>query len=95
VSFYFGEIDRAAFRAKFGVGLEDAFSEEITFLLERGLMEWTDTKLRLTPLGAESVNGVIALFFAPSLQAYLLERDPDRAEDMQRSRTQALRVAGM
>ncbi len=94
VSFYFGEIDRAAFRAKFGVSLEDAFREEIAFLLERGLMEWTETKLRLTPLGAESVNGVIALFFAPSLQAYLLERDPERAEDMHRSRTQALRVAG-
>jgi hypothetical protein len=40
------------------------------------------------------VNGVIALFFAPSLQAYLLERDPDHAQDMQRSRVQALRVAG-
>ncbi len=94
VSFYFGEIDRAAFRAKFGVSLEEAFRDEITFLLARGLMEWTETKLRLTPLGAESVNGVIALFFAPSLQAYLLERDPDYAEDMQRSRAQALRVAG-
>jgi oxygen-independent coproporphyrinogen-3 oxidase len=94
VSFYFGEIDRAAFRAKFSVSLEEVFREEIAFLLEHGLMEWTETKLRLTPLGAESVNGVIALFFAPSLQAYLLERDPERAEDMHRSRAQALRVAG-
>jgi oxygen-independent coproporphyrinogen-3 oxidase len=94
VSFYFGEIDRRAFAEKFGLTLEEAFPDEIDFVLGRGLMEWTERSLRLTPEGAASVNGVIALFFAPSVQGYLLERDPERAEDFVRQKRLALRVAG-
>ena len=94
VSFYFGEIRRASFRERFGLALEEAYPAAVAFVLERGLMEWTADALRLTPAGAAQVNGVIALFFAPSIQAYLLERDPDRAEDMERSRVAAARVAG-
>lgn len=75
VSFYFGEIDRAAFQAKFGVTLEAAFPAEVRFLLSRGLMALTPRALSLTPHGALDINGVIALFFAPSVQRYLLERD--------------------
>jgi oxygen-independent coproporphyrinogen-3 oxidase len=94
VSFYFGEIHREAFRAKFGVGLEQAFADEVDFVLRRGLMEQAAETLRLTPEGAMHVNGVIALFFAPSIQQYLIERDPEDAEDMHRNQVQALRVAG-
>ncbi len=94
VSFYFGEIDRRAFADKFGLELCDAFPDEIAFLLGRGLMEWTERSLRLTPEGAANVNGVISLFFAPSVQAYLVERDPERAEDFARQRRISLRVAG-
>jgi oxygen-independent coproporphyrinogen-3 oxidase len=94
VSFYFGEIDRRAFRAKFGVGLEEAFAGEVEFVLAKGLMEWTNRALRLTAEGALSVNGVIALFHAPSVQRYLLERDPAAAEDMHRHRKFAVAVAG-
>jgi oxygen-independent coproporphyrinogen-3 oxidase len=93
VSFYFGEIDTAAFQSKFGIPLTAVFADEIEFLLDRGLMEWTPRSLRLTPAGALSVNGVIALFFAPSMQRYLLERDPDRAEDLHRHRLRAEKVA--
>ena len=94
VSFYFGEIDTAAFEAKFGAALSEVFAGEVAFVLDRGLMEWTPRSLRLTPEGALQVNGVIALFFAPSLQRYLLDRDPDRAEDLHRHRLRAQRVAG-
>jgi oxygen-independent coproporphyrinogen-3 oxidase len=94
VAFYFGEIDRAAFAGKFGVTVEQAFPAEVDFLLRRGLMEWTDRALRLTPAGALEVNGVIALFFAPSIQRYLVDRDPAAADDMARARRQAQRVAG-
>lgn len=94
VSFYFGEIDRAAFRAKFGLELEAWFPREIELLLARGLMEWTERSLRLTTEGVASLNGVIALFFAPSVQQVLLERDPLAATDFDRHRHAAARVAG-
>ncbi len=82
VSFYFGEIDRAAFHAKFGLSVDEAFPREVEWLLARGLMENTEHTLRLTDEGARHFNGVIALFFAPSIQRYLLDRDPDVAKDM-------------
>ena len=85
VSFYFGQIDRASFHEKFGIALEEAFAEEVDFVLERGLMRYTDRALSLTAEGARRFNGVIALFFAPSVQAYLIDRDPDRADDMTRN----------
>ena len=94
VSFYFGEISRDAFRAKFGVALEDAYGPEVAFLLANGLMEDTPRGLSLTKDGAQQVNGVIALFFAPSVQNYLIDRDPERATDMDRNRQFAERVAG-
>ncbi len=94
VSFYFGEIDRAAFQAKFGVALETVFGDEVAFAIAGGLMEWTPRSLRLTREGAANVNGVIALFFAPAIQQYLLERDPDRAGDLHRHRLRAEKVAG-
>jgi oxygen-independent coproporphyrinogen-3 oxidase len=94
VSFYFGEIDGGAFERRFGLGLADAFPHEVRFVLDRGLMAWAGESLRLTPTGADASNGVIALFFAPSIQRYLVERDPDRAGDMTRARRAALAVAG-
>ncbi len=94
VSFYFGEIDRAAFQAKFGVALDAVFADEVAFAIGNGLMEWTPRSLRLTADGALNVNGVIALFFAPSLQQYLIERDPDRADDLHRHRLRAEKAAG-
>ena len=72
VSFYFGEINLAAFERKFGRSLNAAFPPEVAFVIERGLMDYTDTTLRLTPLGAQNYNGVIALFYAPAVQEHLL-----------------------
>ncbi len=74
ISFYFGEVDRAAFAAKFGISLEQAYPEAVDYALTNGLMTWTDRSLRLTGKGHDHFNGVIALFYAPSVQAVLIER---------------------
>jgi oxygen-independent coproporphyrinogen-3 oxidase len=94
VSFYFGEIRTGPFRAKFGRELEEVYPAAVDLVLRQGLMRRTAGALSLTPAGAEQVNGVIALFFAPSVQRYLVERDPDGAEDLHRNRAASLRVAG-
>lgn len=93
VSFYFGEIRRAPFAAKFGVGLEQVFADEIAFLVSNGWMTLTDEALSLTPSGVHFKNGIIPLFAAPSIQSYLIDRDPVEAEDFERNRSVALRVA--
>ncbi|WP_146158221.1 coproporphyrinogen-III oxidase family protein [Enhygromyxa salina] len=94
VSFYFGEIRRAPFLAKFGVPLEQVFAAEIEFLVGRGLMQLDDDALSLTPEGVHAKNGIIPLFAAPSIQGYLIGRDPTVADDLVRNRKIALRVAG-
>jgi oxygen-independent coproporphyrinogen III oxidase len=105
VSFYFGEINLASFRNKFGVTLEEAYPAAVAYALREGLMEDTISpngcelgtdhrSLSLTQEGARHFNGTIALFFAPSVQAYLIGRDPAAAEDMHTNRKAALRVAG-
>jgi oxygen-independent coproporphyrinogen III oxidase len=93
VSFYFGEIQRAPFLHKFGVALEQVFADEVEFLCARGLMELRDDALSLTDAGTAVQNGIIPLFAAPSIQRYLLEREPSRADDFTRHRKLALRVA--
>jgi oxygen-independent coproporphyrinogen-3 oxidase len=75
VSFYFGEINLAGFRQKFGLSLEEAFPAEVSFLLENDLMAYSggeDPTLRLTGLGEVNYNGVIALFYAGAVKAHLL-----------------------
>jgi oxygen-independent coproporphyrinogen-3 oxidase len=72
VSFYFGEIDRAAFRARFGTELDAHFADEVAFAKVRGLMHDVGGKLRLTPEGARDYNGVIALFYSDRVKSYLL-----------------------
>jgi oxygen-independent coproporphyrinogen-3 oxidase len=100
VAFYFGEIDRDAFFAKFGVDVDDEFKDEVAFAKANGLMHETGGQrgdgraLSLTPEGARSFAGVIALFFAPSVQRYLIARDPETATDMDLARKRALRLAG-
>lgn len=104
VSFYFGEINLASFRKKFGVTVEEAYPAAVEYALREGLMEYTESpnghelsinhrSLSLTSEGARHFNGTIALFFAPSVQAYLIGRDPAAAEDMHRNREMAVRVA--
>lgn len=105
VSFYFGEVNLAAFEKKFGVTFAAAYPEAVEFALNEGLMAYTRSEngaeigaldsraFSLTPHGARHFNGTIALFFAPSVQSYLLGRDPHAAEDMHANRAAALRVA--
>lgn len=93
VSFYFGEIDHLAFARRFGRPLGEAFAAETAWLEERGFMEWTPRSFRLTEAGCEVVNGVMALFHAPSIQRYLADRDPVAAQDLHRNRRAAIAVA--
>ncbi len=82
VSFYFGEIHLAHFRAKFGVALEEVFGREVAFLLDRGLMHYVGPCLQLTEKGVQHKSGVIALFYAGAVKDYLisLEAGWDEAE---------------
>jgi oxygen-independent coproporphyrinogen III oxidase len=93
VSLYFGEINRVAFREKFGLSIEQAYPNEIEFLLGQGLMEWTAEALSMTELGAQHFSGVVSQFHAPSIKSYLLQRDPNAAEDMIQHRSLANKVA--
>jgi oxygen-independent coproporphyrinogen-3 oxidase len=95
VSFHFGEIHRPSFEGKFGVALEEAYPRAVDFVLREGLMEFVEETdaLRLTARGCDSKNGVHALFYAPSIQGYLLSRDPEGAEDFERHRRSARRLA--
>lgn len=81
VSFYFGEVNRAAFQRKFGLALEQAYAPEIAFAVERGLMEWTSQSLRMTALGEDHFSGLCALFHAPSVKGYLLQYQGDMSRD--------------
>jgi len=80
VSFYFGEINRPSFTRKFGVTLETAFPAEVDYVLTHGLMTYQGGSgheaeaLRLTKAGTRAYNGVIALFYAPAVKAYLLNQ---------------------
>lgn len=105
VSFYFGEINLDAFQNKFGVSLEDAYPNAIEFALNNGFMYYSESTngseivgiknncLSLTALGARVFNGVIALFFAPSVQKYLIECDGNTNKDMQINRITANKIA--
>ena len=73
VSFYFGEINLRYFQQKFGVSLAGYFPAEVDFVLSKGLMEYRGNCLSLTETGAHFYNGVIALFYAPAVQAHLLK----------------------
>ncbi|MBD3309473.1 radical SAM protein [candidate division KSB3 bacterium] len=72
VSFYFGEIHLDAFRARFGMSLEQRFPNEVAFVLNRGLMEYHDHTLRLTQEGVKVINGVIALFYSDRVKEHLV-----------------------
>jgi len=86
VSFYFGEINLDSFERKFSLKLEKAFPAEISFVLDQGLMEIVRSQeygspartLRLTEQGEMQYNGVIALFYAGAVKAYLLEMAKSR-----------------
>ncbi len=93
VSFYFGEVNLNSFAAKFGVGLEELYAAEVQYALKHRLMHYTDRGLSLTELGAYHFNGVIALFYAPSVKRYLVDRDPMVAEDFEKNESLATKVS--
>ncbi len=94
VSFYFGEINLERFNRKFGLSLEEALPASVQFALREGLMEYrrsengaeiADLKresLSLTEKGARHFNGTIALFFAPSVQRFLISGEAEKSMDV-------------
>ncbi len=72
VSFYFGQIHREHFAAKFGVRLEDHFSREVAFVRQHNLIECVGPYLRLTLKGTQYFNGIVALFYAGAVKDYLV-----------------------
>lgn len=73
VSFYFGEIHLPSFKKRFGLGFVDAYPAEVDFVLQNGYMFYDEENLSLTKKGAEFYNGIIALFYAPSVKACLAQ----------------------
>jgi oxygen-independent coproporphyrinogen-3 oxidase len=55
-------VDDARFRARFGMGLEMAFGEELTRLRDSGLLEWDGHTARLTARGRLLGNQVFMCF---------------------------------
>ncbi len=50
------------FRTKYGVAFEDVFGDVMKRLLPNGLVEQTETHIRLTPAGIPLANEVFAEF---------------------------------
>lgn len=76
VSFYFWEIDLSAFESAFWIKLEEKFPDEMKFILDNDLMNYTDNGkcLCLTEKWAYSYNWVIALFYSWANKKYLMEK---------------------
>lgn len=94
VSFYFGEINLSSFERKFGAAFEEAFPEEVAFVIENDLMAYHPAAdqpktLRLTAKGEKAINGVIALFYAGAVKAHLLRMAETAAPAMVTSRQPA------
>ncbi len=105
VSFYFGEVNLAYFKQKFGVSFESVYAPAIQYALDNDLMAYTQSpngvefshqknspygahnpaSFSLTEKGATHFNGTIALFFAPSIQHYLINTDPETSDDFKRN----------
>jgi len=73
VSFYFGGINLTHFSQIFGQTLEQAFPRQVAFVVQEGLMYFTGERLQMTTKGKLHYGGVLALFYAPHIQAHLLE----------------------
>jgi oxygen-independent coproporphyrinogen-3 oxidase len=76
VSFYFGGIHLPSFRTCFGKELEDIFQNEIDFLIKNQLMRYDlpNERLQMTPLGKKHFGGVVAQFYSPSVQHYIVNK---------------------
>lgn len=84
VAFYFGFIDSEAFKKRFGVKFEKFFADEISFVIQKGLMKFEGTRLTLTPRGSDYINGVIPLFYSQRSKEELIrlyEGDHHESED--------------
>lgn len=72
VSFYFGGIDLESFKNCFNMDLLDGFSDNVKFLIEKKLMVLESGRLQMTTLGKQHFGGVVAQFYSPSVQKYIM-----------------------
>lgn len=72
VSFYSGGIDLYSLSNRYSVDVLEHFSEEIVYLLDKGLMGLNDNTLRVTRKGLHNMNGIIPLFYSEKSKSYLL-----------------------
>ena len=64
VSFYFGFVDMAAFKKRFGIDFKEHFKDEVRYVIDNGLMEIKGDRIYLTERGSAYINGVIPLFYS-------------------------------
>ncbi len=72
VSFYFGQINKDAFRDHFAVELGSHFPAEIAYVIDQKLMHWEGSNLRLTEAGARVFPGVVSLFYSNAVKQHLI-----------------------
>jgi len=72
-----------AFEHCFGISLQAMFPSAVQFVLDNGLMHYTDisgslpghSRLQLTHLGKKHFGGCVALFYSPAVQHYLMSQE--------------------
>ncbi|MCR4597616.1 MAG: radical SAM protein [Acetatifactor sp.] len=65
VMFYFGFISLKAYQKRFGEDFRDIYASQIRFLMDSGLMQFTDEDtFMLTDYGAAHIYGIIPLFYS-------------------------------
>jgi len=77
--FFYGGIHLESFKKIFWESLEEAFPDEIGFLKEHQLMEYSESDgiFGLTKKWVANYSGVISLFYSPATKKYLLEIEDD------------------
>lgn len=73
VTFYFAFLDLDSFKKRFNIDFKEYFKDEITFLLEKNLIEFKDNKMIVTEKGVENIGGVIPMFYSKESREELMK----------------------
>jgi oxygen-independent coproporphyrinogen-3 oxidase len=76
--FYFGFIERDAFRSRFGKDLIEVFKEEIEYLKLWSLAVTDEQRLTVTRNGVTHLGGVIPMFYSDRSKQELMNMNPDK-----------------
>jgi len=75
VSFYFWWIHLPSFQKNYGCSVKDMFPDKVAYVLENWYMRYQWDRLQLTEKWVESYSWVISLFYAASVQSYLIGKE--------------------